>query len=74
VASHVAGKAAAHHSHANDADLSRVCFLCRLLVRFRGRRTSLVRVVRRDFGSAAARWSLLCSSSVRGRSSAASVP
>ena len=27
VASHVAGKAAAHHSHANDADLSEACLL-----------------------------------------------
>ena len=36
VASHVAGKAAAHHSHANDAHLSRACFSCRPTVRFGG--------------------------------------
>lgn len=50
VASHVAGKAAAHHGHANDADLSRACFLCRPTVRFGGQRTSLVGVVGCDLG------------------------
>jgi hypothetical protein len=50
VARHVAGNAAAHHSHANDADLSRVDFLGSPRVRLGGCRTSLIGVVSSDFG------------------------